>query len=67
MTKFIDQHPMTPFTTEQLREVQKAPEDEFGVTHDDILYDETKDKIVFGSRGDDFEEPGRSPAWDRAL
>lgn len=45
MTRFIDQHPMTPFTAEQLRETQKAPRDEFGVTHDNILYNEEDNKI----------------------
>ena len=45
MTKFIDQHPMTPFTAEQLREAQKAPEDEFGVTHHDLLYTAEDNKL----------------------
>ena len=45
MEKFIDQHPMTPFTAEQLRDAQKAPKDEFGVTHHDILYSEGDNKI----------------------
>ena len=45
MTIFIDEHPMTPFTAEQLREAQKAPEDEFGVTHHDILFNEESNKI----------------------
>ena len=45
MTKFIDQHPMTPFTAEQLRKSLKAPEDEFGVTHHDLLYTEGEDKM----------------------
>ncbi len=45
MAKFIDQHPMTPFTAEQLRKAQLAPEDEFGVTHHDLLYTEGEDKL----------------------
>ena len=44
MTKFIDQHLMKPFSVEQLREAQKAPEDEFGITHDNILYSEEDNK-----------------------
>ncbi len=45
MTKFIDQHPMTPFTAELLRKAMEAPEDEFGVTHHDLLYTEGEDKM----------------------
>ncbi len=45
MTKFMDQHPMTPFSAEQLREAQRAPKDEFGVTHHDIIYSEKDNKI----------------------
>jgi hypothetical protein len=36
---------MNPFTAEQLREVQHAPPDEFGVVHHDILFSEGGDKI----------------------
>jgi hypothetical protein len=36
MPKFIDTHPMKPFTGEELNKLQNAPPDEFGVTHHDI-------------------------------
>lgn len=45
MPKFIDVHPMKPFKAEQLRALQDAPPDEFGVTHHDILFNEKEDKI----------------------
>ncbi len=43
--KFIDAHPMTPFTADELNKLQKAAPDEFGVTHHDILFSEKDDKI----------------------
>ena len=45
MPKFIDTHPMEPFTADALSEAQKAPPDEFGVTHHDILFSEKENKI----------------------
>ncbi len=45
MPKFIDAHPMTPFTADQLNNLQNAPPDEFGVTHHDILFSEKDNKI----------------------
>ena len=45
MPKFIDVHEMHPFTSEQLKEIQNAPADEFGVTHHDILYNEDENRI----------------------
>ncbi|NIM68901.1 MAG: DUF4242 domain-containing protein [Xanthomonadales bacterium] len=45
MPKFIDTHPMEPFTAEELRKLQDAPPDEFGVTHHDILFSEEDNKI----------------------
>ena len=45
MAKFIDQHPMKPFTAEQLRKLQHSPPDEFGVVHHDIVFSEKDDKI----------------------
>lgn len=45
MPKFIDAHPMTPFTADELTKLQDAPPDEFGVTHHDILFSETDNKI----------------------
>ena len=45
MPKFIDSHPMQPFSAELLQSLQSAPPDEFGVTHHDILYNEKEDRI----------------------
>ena len=45
MPKFMDSHPMQPFTAEALKELQAAPPDEFGVTHHDILFSEKDNKI----------------------
>ncbi len=43
--KFIDAHPMTPFTADELNKLQRAAPDEFGVTHHDILFSEKDNKI----------------------
>ncbi len=45
MPKFIDSHPMKPFTADSLNQLQDAPPDEFGVTHHDILFSEKDDMI----------------------
>ena len=45
MPKFIDSHPMEPFTEAQLKVAQKAPRDEFGVVHHDILYNKAEDRL----------------------
>jgi len=45
MPKFIDSHPMEPFSADQLNELQNAPPDEFGVTHHDILFSEKDNRI----------------------
>ena len=45
MARFIDQHPMKPFKAEQLIGLHKMKADEFGVTHHDIIYSETENKI----------------------
>lgn len=45
MPKFIDSHPMKPFTPDQLNALQDAPADEFGVTHHDILFSEEENKV----------------------
>ncbi|MDA4131045.1 MAG: DUF4242 domain-containing protein [Thaumarchaeota archaeon] len=44
MPKFIDTHAMSPLTAEQLKQLQGAPKDKFGVTHHDILYSEDENK-----------------------
>jgi len=45
MPTFIDVHAMKPFTADELKKLQNAPPDEFGVTHHDILYSEKDDRI----------------------
>jgi hypothetical protein len=45
MPKFIDTHGMGKLSPETLKKLQHAPRDEFGVTHHDILYNETTDKV----------------------
>jgi len=45
MAKYIDSHPMQPFTEAQLRAAQKAPRDEFGVTHHDILFNKDENRL----------------------
>jgi hypothetical protein len=44
MAKYIDQHPMRPFTPEQFQELQNAPRDEFGVKHENIIFSEKDNK-----------------------
>jgi len=46
MPKFIDAHPMKPFTGDALKKLQDAPPDEFGVTHHDILFNE-KENLIY--------------------
>ena len=55
MPKFIDSHPMTPFTADELKKLQNAPADEFGVTHHDILFSEEEDKIYCVLDGPDAD------------
>jgi hypothetical protein len=45
MPIFIDAHPMKPHTADELKKLQHAPPDEFGVTHREILFSEKDDKI----------------------
>ncbi len=45
MPKFIDTHPMGSLTAEQLKQLQNAPRDKFGVTDHDILYNKKEDKV----------------------
>lgn len=45
MPKFIDTHEMKPLSGDQLKKLQNAPPDEFGVTHHDILFSEKENKV----------------------
>jgi Protein of unknown function (DUF4242) len=53
--KFIDAHPMKPFTADELNKLQNAPPDEFGVTHHDILFSEKENKIFCVLEGPNAE------------
>ena len=44
VTKFIDAHPMTLFTADELNKLQNAPPCELGVTHHDILFSENEEE-----------------------
>lgn len=43
--KYIDTHGMAKLTPEQLKQLQNAPKDKFGVTHHDILYNKIEDRV----------------------
>jgi hypothetical protein len=45
MPKFLDVHPMKGTTEETLRQLQKLPKDEFGVTHINILFNPEADRV----------------------
>ena len=38
MAKFLDVHPLKGVDEETLRKTQKMPKDEFGITHDNMMY-----------------------------
>ncbi len=45
MPKFIDVYKMNPLTEQQIKQAQNAAKDEFGVTHENIIYSETENKV----------------------
>jgi hypothetical protein len=45
MPRFIDVHKMNPLTEQQLKQAQNSAKDEFGVTHENIMYSETENKV----------------------
>ena len=45
MPKFLDVHSLKGFEEQTLRKLQQAPVDEFGITHDNILYNKEEDKF----------------------
>ena len=45
MPRYIDQHEMKPLKAEQLKELQNAEPDEFGVTHHEIIFSENDNKV----------------------
>ena len=44
MPKFLDVHPLKGIDEETLRKAQKMPKDEFGITHDNMLYNREEDR-----------------------
>ncbi|MDH3203328.1 MAG: DUF4242 domain-containing protein [Nitrosopumilus sp.] len=44
MPKFLDSHSLKGVDPKVLKELQKSPKDEFGVTHLNIMYNEDEDK-----------------------
>jgi len=45
MPKFLDVHSLKDVDEETLRKAQNSPKDEFGVTHDNILYNKEEDRF----------------------
>jgi hypothetical protein len=45
MPKYIDTHAMGSVDPSDLKELQKAPVDQFGVTHHDILFNKAENRI----------------------
>ena len=44
MPKFLDAHNLKGVEEETLRKAQSSPKDEFGVTHDNMMYNKEEDK-----------------------
>jgi Protein of unknown function (DUF4242) len=45
MPKYIDGHRMGSISPELCRRLQRLPQDEFGITHHDILFNSKEDKV----------------------
>ncbi|HET6590996.1 MAG TPA: nickel-binding protein [Candidatus Nitrosocosmicus sp.] len=45
MPKFLGVHKMGSFDEEKLKKAQGLPKDEFGVTHENIIYNKEEDKL----------------------
>lgn len=45
MPKFLDSHHLKGVDENTLRNAQNSPKDEFGVTHENIMYNEKEDKL----------------------
>jgi len=45
MAKFLDVHSLNGFEEKTLRKLQPSPVDEFGITHDNIIYNKEEDKF----------------------
>jgi hypothetical protein len=56
MPQFIDGHPMGSLTAEQLKQLQTAPKDKFGVTHHDYNKKENRVYCVLAAPSKDAVE-----------
>lgn len=45
MPKFLDVHKMGSFDEKKLKQAQSLPKDEFGVTHENIIFSKEEDKL----------------------
>jgi len=44
MPRYLDVHPMGNLSEETLKNLQQSSEDEFGITHANIIYNKEQDK-----------------------
>jgi hypothetical protein len=44
MPRFLDSHPVSGMTEEDFKALQKAPKDEFGITHVNLMYNKAENK-----------------------
>jgi hypothetical protein len=44
MPKFLDVHSLKGIDEETIKNAQKMPKDEFGITHDNMMYNKEEDK-----------------------
>ena len=44
MPKFLDVHSLRGVDEENIRKAQRMPKDEFGITHDNMMYNAGEDK-----------------------
>ena len=70
MPKFLDVHPLKDVDEETLRKAQKMPKDEFGITHDNMLYSREEDRwyCILDAPSKDavikhHEKHGFKPEW----
>ncbi len=55
MPKFLDSHGLQGVDPENLKKLQNAPKDEFGVTHLNIIYSEDEDRCYWFLEAHDKE------------
>jgi hypothetical protein len=44
MPKFLDSHSLGSVTEEQLKQAQRMPKDEYGIVHDNIMYNKFENR-----------------------